>query len=46
MMDYGLRYASNSDIQLQGYTNVDWVGSVEDRKSTSDGFFSLGFAMI
>lgn len=45
-VDYGLRYVSNSDIQLQGYTNADWAGSVEDKKSTSRGCFSLGSTMI
>jgi len=30
MVDYGLRYVSDGDIQLQGHTNVNWEGSVED----------------
>lgn len=33
-IDFSLRYVSNCDIQLQGYTNVDWASSVEDKKST------------
>jgi hypothetical protein len=46
MLNYGLRYASNSDVQLHGFTNSDWSGSADDRKSTSGICFSLGFAMI
>ena len=34
-LDYGLRYASNGEIRLHGFTDSDWAGSVEDRKSTS-----------
>jgi hypothetical protein len=41
-----LRYASNSDVKLHGFTDSDWAGSVDDRKSTSSICFSLGFAMI
>eukprot|EP00253_Pinus_taeda_P010899 PITA_10899 len=45
-IDIGLRYVSNRNIKLQGYTDADWVGSAEDKKSTSKGCFTLGFAMI
>lgn len=43
---YGLRYTSNSDIVLVGYSNYDWDGSVEDQKSTSRCCFSLGSTMV
>jgi hypothetical protein len=43
---YGLRYASNSEVNLHGFTNSDWAGSVEDRKSTSGLCFILGSTMI
>eukprot|EP00253_Pinus_taeda_P003483 PITA_03483 len=42
---HGLRYTTG-DVRLLGYTDVDWVGSVVDRKSTSGCCFSLGFASI
>jgi hypothetical protein len=45
-INYGLRYTASSDIQLHGFTDSDWVGSAEDRKSTSGMCFSLGSAMI
>jgi hypothetical protein len=41
-----LRYTTSSNIQLHGFTDSDWAGSAEDRKSTSDMCFSLGSAMI
>jgi hypothetical protein len=46
MLYYGLRYASNNDVQLHGFTDSDWARSVDDRKSTSGLCFSLGSTMI
>ena len=43
---YGLRYTSNSDMRLVGYSDSDWAGSVEDWKSTFGCCFSLGSAMV
>jgi hypothetical protein len=43
---YGLRYVSDGEVKLQGYTNFDWAGSAVDRKSTSGCCFSLGSGMI
>ena len=31
---YGLRYTSSSDLTLVNYLDSDWVGSVDDQKST------------
>jgi hypothetical protein len=45
-LNYGLRYTSYSDIQLHGFTDLDWAGSVEDRRSTSGMCFILGSTMI
>ena len=38
---YGLRYTVGN-VRLHGYSNVDWVGSVVDHKSTFGCCFSLG----
>ena len=43
---YGLRYTSSSDLTLVSYSDSDWVGSVDDQKSTSRCCFSLGSAMV
>jgi hypothetical protein len=45
-LNYGLTYTASSDIQLHGFTDSDWAGSAEDRKSTPRMCFSLGFAKI
>jgi hypothetical protein len=46
ILRYGLRYTSSRGIWLHGFTSLDWMGSVVDRKSTSGYCFSLGSAMI
>jgi hypothetical protein len=46
MVGYGLRYVSDGEVKLQGYTNSDWAGSAVDRKNTSGCCFSLGSGMI
>jgi len=45
-IDYGISYDGNHDFTLSGYTDVYWVGSVSNRKSTSGCCFSLGSTMI
>jgi hypothetical protein len=45
-INYVLRYTTSSDIQLHGFTYLDWAGSAEDRKSTSGMCFILGSSMI
>jgi hypothetical protein len=45
-VDYGLIYDGDHDFSLSGYTDVDWVGSIADRKNTSRCCFSLGSTMI
>ena len=34
-VEYGLVYERRGSVQLAGFTDVDWAGCVEDRKSTS-----------
>jgi hypothetical protein len=43
---YGLRYVSDGEVKLQGYTDSDWVGSAVDQKITSGCCFNLGSGMI
>jgi hypothetical protein len=45
-INYGLRYTASSDIKLHGFTDSDWEGSAEDRKSTLGMCFSLVSTMI
>lgn len=44
-LDFGLKYQKSNSCKLVSYTNSDWVGCVNDRKSTIDYALSLGFIM-
>eukprot|EP00253_Pinus_taeda_P019240 PITA_19240 len=44
--NYGLWYPRDTYLTLHAYTNADWVGSVDDRKSTSGGGFFMGSRLI
>jgi hypothetical protein len=46
ILDCGLNYDGNHDFTLSGYTDLEWAGSVSNKKSTSGCCFSLGSAMI
>ena len=37
--DFGLWYKQDDDFNLKVYTDADWAGNVDDRKSTSGGGF-------
>ena len=45
-LDYALFYVAGEPVELYGYTDVDWAGSITDRRSTSSFMFSLGSAAI
>ena len=46
IVDYGLKYDVNQNINLEGYVDLDWAGSAIDRKSTSGCCFSMGLGVI
>ena len=45
-LDFGLWYDRSNEFTLYTYTDVDWVRSVHDRKSTSGGTFFLGGRLV
>ncbi|KAL0448264.1 UNVERIFIED_CONTAM: Copia protein [Sesamum latifolium] len=42
----GVEFKKEENCKLVGYTDSDWVGSVDDRKSTSGYIFCLGTNVI
>ena len=44
--DYGLWYSKDPNACLAGYSDADWAGSVDDRKSTLGGCFYLGNNLV
>lgn len=45
-IDYGMWYSSSSTFKLIGFTDSDWAGSLDDRKSTSGNCFSFGSGVV
>ena len=39
--DYGLWYKLGGNLDLKVFIDVDWVGNIDDRKSTSEDAFFL-----
>ena len=46
IVDDGLKYEVNQNINLEGYVDSDWVGSDIDRKITSGCCFSMRSGVI
>jgi hypothetical protein len=44
--DFGLWYPKGKDLSLISYTDADWVGCIDDRKSTSGEMFYLGECLV
>ena len=45
-LDYGLWYESVSNFSLIGYSDSDWAGCMEERRSTSGSIFLLGSSAV
>ena len=40
--NFGVWYSKDTNDVLAGYSDADWVGNADDRKSTSKGCFYVG----
>ena len=45
-VEYGSVYECRESVQLAGFTDADWAGCVEDRKSTSACCFNIGSGFV
>ncbi|BBH07107.1 Leucine-rich repeat protein kinase family protein [Prunus dulcis] len=43
---FGVYYSFDSNVELAGYSNADWAGSIDDRKSTTGGCFYIGNNLV
>jgi hypothetical protein len=44
--EFGLWYPKGKDLSLMAYTNADWAGCIDDRRSTSGAVFYLGGCLV
>ena len=44
--EYGLWYKLGGNLDLKVFVDADWVGSIDDGKSTSGGEFFLGKRLV
>ena len=44
--DYGLFYNKESNLSLPGFSDSDWAGNIDDRKSTTGGCFYVGANLV
>ncbi|XP_065632028.1 secreted RxLR effector protein 161-like [Quercus suber] len=44
--DFGVWYSKDTNYALAGYSNANWAGNANDRKSTSGGCFYVGNNLV
>ena len=44
--DFGVWHSKDTNDVLAGYSDVDWAGNTNDRKSTSRGCFYVGNNLV
>ena len=44
--DYGLFYSKESNLSLACFSDSNWAGNVDDRKSTTGGCFYVGANLV
>ena len=42
----GLIFSKNNHLNIDGYTDADWIGAVSDRRSTSGYFIFVGGNLV
>jgi hypothetical protein len=45
-LPYGIWYSRETNLMVAGYSDADWAGNADDRKSTSGGCFNVGNNLV
>ena len=45
-IEFGLWYTKRNELTLLSYTDADWAGNIDDRKSTSGATFYMGDCLV
>ena len=44
--NFGILYFDSFDVKLTGYTDSDWAGNLDDRRSITGYAFNIGSGVI
>jgi hypothetical protein len=44
--NFGIKYTNEFDVKLTGYSDSDWAGNPDDRKSTTGYTFNIGSGIV
>lgn len=44
--NFGIEYTNDLNVELTGYSNFDWVGDPDDKKSTCGSAFGIGSGIV
>jgi hypothetical protein len=45
-LDHGIKYNDASDVELTSYSDFDWDGNWDDRRSTTRYVFGIGYEVV
>ena len=45
-IDFGIEYTNDFDVELTGFSDSDWAGDLDDKKSTTGYAFSIGSGIV
>ena len=45
-IDFGILYSDESDVELPGFSDLDWDGNPDDRRSTSPYAFNIKLGVV
>jgi outer membrane protein assembly factor BamB len=45
-LDYGIKYTDASDVELTGYSDSNWDGNLDDRRSTTGYAFNIESGVV
>ena len=45
-VNFDIMYTNNCDVELTGYSDSNWAGNTDDRKSTSGYEFNIGIGIV
>ena len=45
-VNFGIMYTDNCDVELTGYSDLDWDGNPDDKKSTLGYAFNIGTGVV